>query len=199
MSGIEHVHFRLRHVLAITFRFAGIEREIVLAPDDEKLRLCLLHPRLPLRIGVDVRPVIVEEIALNLRLPRRVQECVFVRPKVRIVERNVRIVPDMTRLCRLQRKQISAKRRLVRRAIFPKLAARLPVRAQAFVVRHSILHDERFHPLRMRQCHSKTDRHAIVLHVKRVTREPQRFREMIHDLCDMVERVRNFFGSGQSL
>ena len=102
MSGIEHVHFGRRHVLAIAFRFAVIEREIVFAPDDEKLRLPLLHPRLPFWIRVDVRPVIVEEVALNLRLPRRVQECVFISPKIRIVELNVRSVSDMTRLRRLQ-------------------------------------------------------------------------------------------------
>jgi len=66
MSGIEHVHFRLRHVFAITFRFAGIEREIVPAPDDEKLRLRLLHPRLPFRISIDVGPIILKEVSLNV-------------------------------------------------------------------------------------------------------------------------------------
>lgn len=104
MSGIEHVHLGRGHVFAIAFRLAGIEREIVLAPDDEKLRLRLLHPRLPFRVRVDVRPVIVEEVALNLRLPRRVQECVFIGPKIGIVELNVGIVSDVARLCRLQRK-----------------------------------------------------------------------------------------------
>ena len=69
-------------------------------------------------------------------------------------------------------KETGAKRRLVRRAIFPKLAPGLSVYAQAFVVRHAVLHDQRFHALWMRQCHPKTDRHAVVLHVKGITREP---------------------------
>src|SRR5437870_2052771 len=102
MSGIENVNFGLRYVLAIAFRLAGIEREIVLAPDDENLRLRLLHPRLPLRIRVDVSPVIVEEVTLNFGLPRRVQECVFIGPKIRIVELNVWVVSDVARLRRLQ-------------------------------------------------------------------------------------------------
>lgn len=98
----------------------------------------------------------------------------------------------MAGLCGLERKETGAKRRLVRRAIFPKLAPGLSVYAQAFVVRHAVLHDQRFHALWMRQCHPKTDRHAVVLHVKGITREPKRFGEMIHDFRDMTERVRRF-------
>ena len=43
---------------------------------------------------------------------------------------------------------------------------------------------------RMGQNHAKTHRAAVILHVKRVAREPERFGEVIHDLSDMVERVR---------
>jgi hypothetical protein len=43
MSGVEHVHFGGPHILAIAFRLAGNEREIVFAPDDEKLRLRVLR------------------------------------------------------------------------------------------------------------------------------------------------------------
>ena len=60
-------------------------------------------------------------------------------------------------------------------------------------MRHSVLHDERFHPIRIRQRHPKTHWHAVVLHVKRVTRKPQRFGKMIHDFRDVIERVREFF------
>ena len=80
MPCIQHVHSRIRHVLAIAFRFARIKGEIVPAPDHQKLRLRLLHPRLPLRVRVHVRTVVIEEIALTLDLHRRVQERVFVGP-----------------------------------------------------------------------------------------------------------------------
>jgi len=39
MTGIENVDFGLRHVLPVTFRLTGIEREIVLTPDYEQARL----------------------------------------------------------------------------------------------------------------------------------------------------------------
>ena len=78
----------VRHILAVAFRLAEVEREIVLAPEHQKPRLRLLHPRLPLRIGIDIRAVVVEEIALNLRLPWCVQKGVFIRPEIRVVELN---------------------------------------------------------------------------------------------------------------
>ena len=66
MSGIKHVHFSLRHVFAISRRLAWTESEIVPTRDDENLRLRLLHPRLPFRISIDVGPMILKEVALNV-------------------------------------------------------------------------------------------------------------------------------------
>lgn len=45
----------------------------------------------------------------------------------------------------------------------------------------------------MRQGHAKANRPAVVLHVKGVAREPERFGEVIHDLGDMIERIGEFF------
>src|SRR5689334_594754 len=102
MTSVEDMDVRFRHVLAVAFGLAEIERKIVLAPDDKKLRLRLLHPCLPFRIGLDVRPVIVEQVALNLCLPRLIEKIKLVCPKIRVISLGVRIVPDMARLCRLQ-------------------------------------------------------------------------------------------------
>ena len=88
---------------------------------------------------------------------------------------------------------------LVGGAIGPKRTPRLPVRAQAVVVRHRVLNDKRLDTLRMRQRHAKTYRAAVVLHVQRVAREAERLGEVIHDLGDVVKRVCKVFGSGQSL
>ena len=56
------------YILAIAFRLAEVEREVVLAPEHQKPGVRLLQPKLPFRIGLDIRAVVIEEIALNLRL-----------------------------------------------------------------------------------------------------------------------------------
>src|SRR2546430_1955898 len=99
----------------------------------------------------------------------------------------------MTRPRRLQRQKICAKRAFVRRAIFPELAPRLPIRAQSFVMCDGVLNNESFYALRMRKCHAKTDRAAVILHVKRVAQESECVGEVIHDLGQVIESVREFF------
>jgi len=83
---VEYDDLRIRYVSAVAFRLAEIEREIVLAPENQKLWLRLLEPCLPLRISINVRAVVIEEIALNLRLPWRIQKCILVGPKIQIIE-----------------------------------------------------------------------------------------------------------------
>jgi len=60
-------------------------------------------------------------------------------------------------------------------------------------VRHRVLGDESLDPFRMGQGHAKTHRAAVILHVERVARKPERFGEVIHDLGIVMERVREFF------
>src|SRR5260370_42189596 len=45
----------------------------------------------------------------------------------------------------------------------------------------------------MGQCYAKTRGAAVILHVKRVAREPKRFGEVIYDLGVVIERVRECF------
>ena len=92
----------------------------------------------------------------------------------------------------LQRQEICAKRAVVRHAIFPKLAPRLPIRAQSFVMCDRVLNDQSFHALWVHKCHAKTDGATIILHVKRVARESERFGEVIHDLSQVIESVCEF-------
>ena len=65
MTCLQYVYFRVRHVFSIALRFAGIKRQIVFSPMHEKFRLSFLHPRLPFRVGVDVRSIVVEQVALG--------------------------------------------------------------------------------------------------------------------------------------
>ena len=95
-----------------------------------------------------------------------------------------------------ERQEIDAKCALVGRAVGPKSPPCLPIRSQAFVVRHGILNDESFDPFRMRQDHAETHRAAVILHVQRVARESERFGKVVHDLGEVIERVREFLRVG---
>src|SRR5580704_6811569 len=72
VPGVEYDDFCIRHVCAVAFRLAKIKREIMLAPDDKEPWLRSPHPRLPRCIGFDVSAVVIEEVALDLRLPWRI-------------------------------------------------------------------------------------------------------------------------------
>ena len=193
MTCVKNVDFGFRYVLTIAFRLTGLEREIILPPKDEQARLLLAHPSLPLRVCVHVRSIVVEKIALNLRLSRLIQEVKLVGPQIRIITLHIRIVPDMARPRRLQRQEICAERVFIGGAIFPKFPPRFPIRAQTFVVRDRILNNERIYALGMRKRHAETDWAAVILHVKCVTRESERFGEVIHDFGNVIERVGEFF------
>ena len=43
------------------------------------------HPCLPLRVGVDVRAVVIEEVTLNIHLARLTKKSKFIGPKIRRV------------------------------------------------------------------------------------------------------------------
>src|SRR4051812_43677258 len=82
------------------------------------------------------------------------------------------------------------------RAILPKVPARLPIRAQAFVMPSRVLNNDRVEAFRVREDHPETNGAAIIVQVKRVTRQPERFREMIHGLGDVIERIGIVFWIG---
>jgi hypothetical protein len=53
--------------------------------------VALAHPRLPFRVGVDVRSIIVEKIALNVGLAGLIQKVKLVGPQIRVVAFDVGI------------------------------------------------------------------------------------------------------------
>src|SRR5713226_3460991 len=128
MTRIEDMEFGLRHVAAIGLRFRKLERQVVFAPEDQKPRLLLAHPSLPLGVGVDVRAVVVEEVTLNVGLAGLVEKGKFIGPEIRVIAFHVGIVPDMARARRRQRQEIGAKGAFVGSAIGPKGPPRLPIR-----------------------------------------------------------------------
>ena len=70
MSCVENVNLSVRYIPAIGLRLREFEREVILAPNHQQPRLPFVHPRLPLGVGVDVRAVVIEEVALNVHLTR---------------------------------------------------------------------------------------------------------------------------------
>ena len=155
-----------------------------------------LHPCLPFRIAVDVGAVVVEEIDLDVALSGPVEKIIFVGIEIWIVALDVGVVADVACSGGGQRQEIFSQRGFVRGAICPKGAARVPVCAEAGVVRDSVLNDQRLDALGMRQDHAKADRGAIVLHIQVVFREAHRFDEVIHDFGDAIERVGKFLRIG---
>jgi hypothetical protein len=97
MAAVNNVDLGIRHVLAIAFRLAGVERILVLSPDHEQPWLPFAHPGLPFRIGIDVRAVVVEKIALYLSLAGPIQKIKLVGPRVGIMALQVRIVSEVAR------------------------------------------------------------------------------------------------------
>src|SRR5438105_4682428 len=127
MTGVEHMHLSARHIPAIRFRLCELERAVILAPDHQQARLRLAHPRLPRGVGVDIRAVVVEEVALNLGLAGLAEEGKLVGPEIWVIAFHVGIVPDMARPRRRQRQESGAQRALVGGAIGPKRSPRLPI------------------------------------------------------------------------
>ena len=141
MTAIHNVNFRVGHIPAIGFRLGGIERALILAPDHQQMRLILAHPRLPLGIGFDVGPVVVEEVALNIGLAWLVEKIKFIRPEIRVMAFHVGIVARMARLGGLKRQEIFPKGAFIGGAIGPKGATRFPILAETGVVRDRVLDD----------------------------------------------------------
>src|SRR5438128_7124906 len=95
MPGVEDVPLSVRNILSVALRFAGIKREVTLAPDHQQARLLLTHPGLPFWIGVHIGSIVIKQIALNLGLAGLAEEIEFIGPQIRVVAFHIWIVRDM--------------------------------------------------------------------------------------------------------
>ena len=68
MAGLEQMYFSIRQIALVRLCPRGDKRGIVPSPDHQGRRLVLPQPCLPCRIGRDIRPVVVEQICLDLAL-----------------------------------------------------------------------------------------------------------------------------------
>src|SRR6266446_9128021 len=110
VSCVENVNLSVRYIPAIGLGLREFEREVILAPNHQQPRLPFAHPRLPLGVGVDVRAVVIEEVALNIHLAGLAKKGKFIGPEIRVITFRIGVVPDMTRPRRRQRQEICTKR-----------------------------------------------------------------------------------------
>ena len=123
MPGLGQVNLRLRHIATIGGRLTDLEGQVEFAPQHQQPRLGLPEPCLPGGIGGDVGAVVVEQIALDVRLPGLAEKRELIGPQVRIVAFDGRITAEVARARGGQRQQIRAQRALVGCPVLPERAA----------------------------------------------------------------------------
>jgi hypothetical protein len=149
MAGVEQVDLAIRQVALERLRTGSDERGIVPPPDHKNWWPVLAQPRLPRRIGRDIRPVVVQQIGLDFALAgsRKVGE--LVSPGVRVITFRMRGADGVTLFGRCERHERIEHFRM-RFRIGPILRNGGPLGAQAFLIRIGILDDKRLQPLRRR-------------------------------------------------
>src|SRR5262245_37073744 len=95
MTGVEHVNLSVGHILTIGLWLREVERAIVSTPDHQHPRLLLAQPGLPLRVGVQIGSIVVEQLALNVSLAGLSEKGKFVGPEIWVIAFWIGIAPDM--------------------------------------------------------------------------------------------------------
>jgi class 3 adenylate cyclase len=78
MTGIENVNSARPCGSALAL---PDQRKVILTPDHQQARPFLAHPGLPLRVGIHIGSVVVEEIALDLSLVGLIKKVKLVSPR----------------------------------------------------------------------------------------------------------------------
>ena len=95
MSGVEQVHLGGGHVFAEGHRAGHRERQVVLAPHHQGRRLPLAEIRLPLRVGRDVGPIVVEQVELDVYYAGPGEKRVLALPGVWVDPLGMRTATDV--------------------------------------------------------------------------------------------------------
>ena len=126
MAGIEDADLGIRDVAAIGRGAGELEGGVVSAPEHEERRMMAPEPFLPGRVALDIGPVVVEELDLDIRLPGAAEKGELVSPEIRVVEPRPRAAADMALPSCRQGQEILPQRRFMARAVRPEGAPGLP-------------------------------------------------------------------------
>src|SRR5262245_16753081 len=126
MACIEQMRLDIWQIAAIRRRTFRREDEVVVAPDDQRGRLILPEELLELRVQRHIRPVVVEEVHLDLSVPHAVQTDLVYDPGRRIQESVIGYPILVLPPCRLRVDEEVKCRSVLRPGISPVFLDRVP-------------------------------------------------------------------------
>ena len=167
------------------------EEDIALTPEDDRLRLMLFEERLPLRIVLDVRTVVIEEIELNLLAMRALQGQQVIRiPIVRADKLGDRRTCEVHGFHGFQFQKTSDGRLIFCATIQPERVAKsAPGIGKADLVSIRVLNDEPFEKFWPFADDAEADRAAVVLDEKPELVEALGVEKVLDDFGQLVKGV----------
>ena len=159
MAGVETVHLSVRESFEIGLATLRGEENVVLAPEDDGFRLPRPQEGLPLRVELDIGPVVVEEIELDLLRVWTFQKMVVHIPIVGADELRPRMAMCIDGLDGLGQQERADRLLRFGRAVLPVIAAQLiPGCSEADLIGVGILDDQPFEPFGVAANDAEADR-----------------------------------------
>src|SRR5918996_296891 len=170
VAAVEHVQLSLGKVAQVRLPAFGGEEDVVLSPQDQRLRPALAQERLPLRIELDVRSVVVEEIELHLAGARALEEVEVHIPVVGADPIRVAVSVRVDELDPIELEEGQERRFCLGAAVEPeRMPDPVPGHGEALLLGVRVLDHLPLEPVRVSAHDAVTDRPAVVLVV-----EPER-------------------------
>jgi hypothetical protein len=167
----------------------------VLAPQDQRLGPALAQERLPLRVQLDVSPVVVEEVELHPAGAGTLEEVEVHVPVVRADPCRVAVPVQVDLLDTLELEERQERRLRLGAAIDPeRVADPVPGGGEALLVGVRVLDHLPLEPVRVPTDDTVADRSAVVLHVEAERMEARVLEHALHDLGEAVEGVLEVVG-----
>src|SRR5215831_14681881 len=173
MPRVEAVHLRMGKILQIRLAALAREEDVVLSPENDRLGLLLSEERLPLRVKLYVRPIIIEKIELD---PSRVGPIEIMQIHVPVVWADK--LRSAMAVCVDQLDSVGLQECFERllglgRPAFPIGAAQtVPHSGKTYFVGVGVLNDQPFQPGRPPCDDAEAHRPSVVLNVEPETGKP---------------------------
>jgi hypothetical protein len=138
----------------------------------------------------DVARVVEEEIELDLVIARTSEQRGVERVGFRRYEHFIRHAVKVLPPRRLEAEKGAQRRAVLRGRLPPVFLDGVPALAQPFGIGVAVLRDDRGDPVGMHESEAEANRRTIVEDVDGMACEPDRCREAIHHLREMIEGIR---------